>query len=59
MFADNAEQCAKREEMHHVMDAVNQCYGEFTLAPGRPLNRSHIPNVVAPARQSRGHRQTI
>ncbi|MGD8547776.1 MAG: DNA polymerase IV, partial [Thiohalophilus sp.] len=42
-----------------VMDAVNQRYGEFALAPARLLNRSRMPNVIAPAWKPFGHRQTI
>lgn len=42
-----------------VMDAINQRYGEFALAPARLLNRSDMPNVIAPAWKPFGHRQTI
>ncbi len=42
-----------------VMDMINQRYGEFTLAPARLLNRSSMPNVIAPAWKPFGHRQTI
>jgi DNA polymerase-4 len=41
------------------MDQVNQRYGEFILAPARLLNRSDMPNVIAPAWKPEGHRQTI
>jgi DNA polymerase-4 len=42
-----------------VMDQVNARYGEFALAPARLLNRSSMPNVIAPAWKPYGHRQTI
>ena len=42
-----------------VMDAVNQRYGELALAPARLLNRSSMPNVIAPAWKPYGHRQTL
>ena len=42
-----------------VMDSINERYGEFTLAPARLLNRSSMPNVIAPAWKPYGHRQTI
>jgi len=42
-----------------VMDSINQRYGEFYLAPARLLNRSTMPNVIAPAWKPSGHRQTI
>ena len=42
-----------------VMDAINNRYGEFALAPGRLLDRSSMPNVIAPAWKPFGHRQTI
>ncbi|MGB5339440.1 MAG: DNA polymerase IV [Gammaproteobacteria bacterium] len=46
-------------EVNAVMDAVNRRYGEFALAPARLLNRSSMPNVIAPAWKPHGHRQTI
>lgn len=46
-------------EVNAVMDAVNRRYGEFALAPARLLNRSSMPNVIAPAWKPFGHRQTI
>jgi DNA polymerase-4 len=42
-----------------AMDRINTRYGEFTLAPARLLNRSTMPNVIAPAWKPFGHRQTI
>jgi len=53
---NNAE---KRGETNAVTDAINHRYGEFTLAPARLLNRSDMPNVIAPAWKPFGHRQTI
>lgn len=50
---------ARRDAAQHAMDAVNRRYGEFTLAPGSLLNRSTMPNVIAPAWKPSGHRQTI
>jgi len=44
---------------NQVMDAINQRYGEFTLAPARLLNRSEMPNVISPAWRPFGHRKTI
>jgi len=49
----------KRDKTNAVTDAVNHRYGEFTLAPARLLNRSDMPNVIAPAWKPFGHRQTI
>jgi DNA polymerase IV len=50
---------AARDEINAVMDAVNRRYGELALAPARLLNRSSMPNVIAPAWKPFGHRQTI
>ena len=50
---------AARDEVNAVMDAVNRRYGELVLAPARLLNRSSMPNVIAPAWKPFGHRQTI
>ncbi|MFO7603838.1 MAG: DNA polymerase IV [Gammaproteobacteria bacterium] len=44
---------------NRVMDAVNARYGEFSLAPGRLLQRSTMPNVIAPAWKPFGHRQSV
>ncbi len=48
-----------RVALDRVMDHINRCYGEFTIAPARLLRRSNMPNVIAPAWQPEGHRQTI
>jgi len=48
-----------RDEVNAVMDAVNRRYGELVLAPARLLNRSSMPNVIAPAWKPFGHRQTL
>jgi len=48
-----------RNEVNATMDAVNRRYGEFMLTPARLLNRSSMPNVIAPAWKPFGHRQTI
>lgn len=48
-----------RQEIAEAMDQVNRRYGEFTLAPARLLNRSPIPNVIAPAWKPDGHRKTV
>lgn len=50
---------SNRNEVNTVMDAVNRRYGEFMLAPARLLNRSSMPNVIAPAWKPFGHRQTL
>ncbi len=49
----------RRSACNAAMDRINNRYGEFTLAPARLLNRSKMPNVIAPAWKPQGHRQTI
>ncbi|WP_330359764.1 hypothetical protein [Solemya pervernicosa gill symbiont] len=49
----------QRENTNEVMDAVNDRYGEFNLAPARLLQRSSMPNVIAPAWKPFGHRKTV
>lgn len=49
----------KEQAVNRVMDQVNQRYGEFTLAPARLLQRSSMPNVIAPSWKPGGHRQSI
>lgn len=48
-----------KQQANGVMDKVNNRYGEFSLAPARLLQRSSMPNVIAPAWKPFGHRQTI
>jgi DNA polymerase-4 len=43
----------------HVMDNINQRFGGFTITKGSLLNRSTMPDVIAPAWKPSGHRQTI
>lgn len=48
-----------RDKLYQVIDEINDRYGEFTIAPTSMLNRSQMPNVIAPAWKPSGHRQTI
>jgi DNA polymerase-4 len=50
---------AQRQQLNQAIDQVNQRYGEFTVAPARLLNRSEMPNVIAPAWKPSGHRKTV
>jgi DNA polymerase-4 len=50
---------SKRELLYATLDEINDQYGEFTIAPASMLNRSSMPNVIAPAWKPYGHRQTI
>jgi DNA polymerase-4 len=45
--------------LNRVMDDINKRFGEFTLARASLMNRSDMPNVIAPAWKPYGHRQTI
>ena len=58
LFNDN-EKISLGETYHNAMDKINNRYGELSLAPARLLNRSSMPNVIAPAWKPFGHRQTI
>jgi len=42
-----------------AVDRINTRYGEFTVAPAILLERSTMPNVIAPAWRPQGHRQHI
>ncbi len=42
-----------------ALDRINDKYGEFTVAPATILDRSEMPNVIAPAWRPTGHRQHI
>ncbi len=45
--------------LNKALDMINQRYGEFTVAPANLLDKSSMPNVIAPAWKPYGHRQTI
>lgn len=49
----------RRTRLHQALDAINDRYGEFAIAPALLLARSQMPNVIAPAWKPYGHRQTI
>jgi hypothetical protein len=40
-----------------AVDRINTRHGEFTVAPAILLERSTMPNVIAPAWRPQGHRQ--
>ncbi len=48
----------KADLLNQAMDNINQRYGDFTLAPARLLQRSKMPNVIAPSWKPSGHRQS-
>lgn len=56
MFEEHDE---VRQQLNAVMDSINTRYGNYTLTPVRLLQRSTMPNVIAPAWKPFGHRQTI
>ena len=47
------------EQLNKAKDDINQRYGELALAPVSLINKSEIPNVIAPAWKPYGHRETI
>ncbi|MEJ2143376.1 MAG: DNA polymerase IV [Gammaproteobacteria bacterium] len=59
LFDNNDTDIQLGKTYHQVMDNINHRYGELSLAPARLLNRSSMPNVIAPAWKPYGHRQTI
>ena len=50
---------SKAYKLNRAMDLINRKFGEFTLAPANLLDKSTMPNVIAPAWKPYGHRQTI
>lgn len=58
LFSTQAEDKI-RSQLNQAMDNINERYGEMTLSPARLLNRSDMPNVIAPAWKPDGLRQTI
>lgn len=59
LFATSAAEQQMQARLYSAMDSINQRYGAFTLSPARLLNRSDMPNVIAPAWKPDGLRQTI
>lgn len=49
----------KHQKSNAIVDAINNKYGEFTIAPASLLMRSKMPNVIAPAWKPTGHRKTV
>jgi DNA polymerase-4 len=54
-----SEEDTRALELNRALDLINERFGEFAIAPARLLNRSDMPNVIAPAWKPYGHRQTI
>jgi DNA polymerase-4 len=59
LFASNSAEQQMQARLHSALDNINQRYGAATLLPARLLNRSDMPNVIAPAWKPDGLRQTI
>lgn len=49
----------KQHKLNSIIDSVNNRFGESTLTPGRLVNKSEMPNVIAPSWKPTGHRQSI
>ena len=47
------------DRLNRIIDCVNQRYGEFSLMPANLLEKSDMPNVIAPSWKPHGHRQSI
>lgn len=56
---ENNETTQQQSKINAVMDEINERYGELTVGPGRLLNKSEMPNVIAPSWKPSGHRQSI
>ena len=60
LFEDPQETGASTDaRLEGVMDAVNRRFGDMTLVPARLLDRSPMPDVIAPAWKPFGHRRTL
>jgi len=53
------ERAQQQNRLNTVVDNINNRYGEFALSPGRLINKSEMPNVIAPSWKPDGHRQSI
>ena len=59
MFTMDEETRKQQMRLFNAMDSINERYGQLMLSPARLLQRSDMPNVIAPAWKPDGHRQTI
>ena len=48
-----------RVKTHEVMDSINSRFGSMTLASARLLDKSTMPDVIAPSWKPSGHRKTV
>jgi DNA polymerase-4 len=49
----------RNQSLQRVTDDINARYGAFTLAPAPLLERSGMPDVIAPAWQPDGVRKSV
>jgi len=49
----------RREQLHHVLDQINERYGDDTIVPGRLISHQPMPNVIAPAWRPSGIRRSV
>jgi len=56
---DTGEKDKDQRKLNIALDDINSRYGEMCVAPARLLNRSDMPNVIAPAWKPDGLRQTV
>jgi len=49
----------QRECLNRALDQINERFGEFAIAPATLLERSDMPNVIAPSWKPVGHRKTV
>jgi DNA polymerase-4 len=59
LFEEKTASSPQREQLNHVVDDINQKFGEFMVAPSRLIGRSEMPNVITPSWQPTGHRKTV
>jgi len=59
LFIDDDSGKQGRAQLNEAVDMINTRYGEFAVAPASLLNRSKMPNVIAPAWKPQGHRKTV
>lgn len=53
------EEDPRRDDLHHVLDKINERYGNNTIFPARLVSHQPMPNVIAPAWRPRGVRKTV
>lgn len=55
----DTEESKNHEQLNIIIDSINQKFGDFTVSRASLLNKTKMPNVIAPAWRPSGIRKSI